>query len=66
MFNLQELTILGKALILMQKSLARLAAKDEQPESVANEFRKVQTEVATVGKKVADEMFKIQSAPVKK
>lgn len=56
MFSLQELTMFVKALALQEKSVLRLAAKDEQPDSVAAEYRKVATDIATLMRKVVAQM----------
>lgn len=65
MFTTAELAVLLKALSGMSKSLMRLAAKDEQPDSVAAEYRRVGSVVADLFRKVRVEYDKA-SAVVKK
>lgn len=52
MFSKTELGVIRKALIAMQKSVTRLANKEEQPESVVAEYRKVYGEISTLIKHV--------------
>lgn len=52
MFTSVDLVMIRKALILMQKSVSRLANKEEQPESVVAEYRKVYGDVSVVIRKI--------------
>lgn len=56
MFSKNELVVIGKALVMQEKSVLRLAGKDEQPESVAAEYRKVAVEIGELLKKVQYEI----------
>lgn len=56
MFTVAELQMIVKALALQEKSVLRLAAKDEQPESVAAEYRKVGGEIVSLLRKVMSEI----------
>lgn len=49
----------------MEKSVQRLAAKDGQPETVANEYRKVSVEIGDLVKAVTLEVVKLQAAETK-
>lgn len=57
--------MIAKALVAMEKSVLRLAAKDEQPDTVAAEYRKVAVELGNLLRKVSSEVAK-QDLPVKK
>lgn len=52
MFTKAELMDIAAALVVQSKSVARLAAKEGQPESVAVEYRKVGARIDGVYKKV--------------
>lgn len=52
---------MGKALVLQEKSLQRLAAKEGQPDSVAVEYRKCSVEVGDLIKKVTLEIVKLDA-----
>lgn len=59
MFTKAELKVIAGALVVQEKSVNRLAAKEGQPESVAQEYRKVAVEIAEVMKKVNLEQSKL-------
>lgn len=61
MFNKYDLVMILKALVLQEKSVLRLAGKDEQPESVAAEYRKVASEIAELMKKCNLEIAKLEA-----
>lgn len=58
MFNKVELSQIAVALAAAIKSAMRLAAKDEQPENVAAEYRKTIGTLTTLRNKVVGEMDK--------
>lgn len=58
MFTKGELSDIAAALMVQSKSVARLAAKEGQPESVAIEYRKVGSRIDSLYKKVVAEMDK--------
>lgn len=58
MFTKEELKRIAEALVLQEKSVLRLAAKEGQPETVAVEYRKVATSVAALMRKVVAELDK--------
>lgn len=60
MFTKNELVNIGKALVLQEKSVQRLAAKEGQPDSVAVEYRKVAVEIGDLLKKVTIELSKME------
>lgn len=62
MFTALELTQIGKALVLQEKSVARLAAKEGQPDTVAMEYRKVGAQIGELLKKVGMEIMKLEDA----
>lgn len=62
MFSKAQLVTIGKALVGMEKSVNRLAAKEEQPDSVATEYRKVAAELASLIKDVNVEITKLDQA----
>lgn len=53
MFTVAELKVLGSALLVQEKSVLRLAAKEGQPDTVAAEYRKVAAEIQMLLRKVA-------------
>lgn len=59
MFTKAELMDIAAALVVQGKSVARLAAKEGQPESVAAEYRKVAVRIDSVYKKVMLELDKV-------
>lgn len=59
MFSVSELKVIAAALVVQEKSVLRLAAKEGQPESVAAEYRKVATEIQSVLRKAVNEQDKI-------
>lgn len=65
MFTVAELRVIASALIVQSKSVARLAAKDGQPEPVAAEYRKVGAEILSVQKKVDQELDKLVASAKK-
>lgn len=60
MFTKSELLVISKALVVQEKSVQRLAAKEGQPDSVAAEYRKVGVEIGEVMKKVSVELSKLE------
>lgn len=66
MFTKEELVGIGSALVIQEKSVNRLAAKEGQPQSVAVEYRKVAGEVANLIKKVNQEILKLETPVAKK
>lgn len=62
MFSLKELLAIAKALVMQEKSVQRLAAKEGQPETVAIEYRKVGQEISELFKKVNAEINKLEVA----
>lgn len=60
MFTKNELVNIGKALVLQEKSVQRLAAKEGQPDSVAVEYRKVAVDIGDLLKKVTLEIVKLE------
>ena len=62
MFDLKQLAVIKAALVVQSKSVMRLAAKEGQPESVAQEYRKVGQEIAEVFKVVEAEHVKLEQA----
>lgn len=56
MFTVSELKVLGSALLVQEKSVLRLAAKEGQPDTVAAEYRKVAAEIQMLLRKVAAAM----------
>lgn len=52
-----ELMVVAKALIGMEKSVERLAAKDGQPEGVVKEYLKVKVEINELMRKVNAELL---------
>lgn len=60
MFTKSELLVISKALVVQEKSVQRLAAKEGQPDSVAAEYRKVGVEIGDVMKKVSVELSKLE------
>lgn len=54
-FTKADLSAILGALTVQRKSVQRLAAKEGQPESVANEYRKVDVELSRVMDKVTRE-----------
>lgn len=67
MFTIAELKVLGSALLVQEKSVLRLAAKEGQPDTVAAEYRKVASEIQTLLRKVAAEVDKlVEAGKVKK
>lgn len=61
MFTKSDLVMILKALVLQEKSVLRLAGKDEQPESVAAEYRKVAAEIGDLMKKCNLEIAKLEN-----
>lgn len=61
MFNKNQLKTIAAALVVQEKSVNRLAAKEGQPESVAAEYRKVAVEIAAVMKAVNAELAGMES-----
>lgn len=59
MFTLDELKVIASALVVQEKSVSRLAAKEGQPESVAAEYRKVSGQIVAVMRKVMSEQDKL-------
>lgn len=55
-FTVAELKVLGSALLVQEKSVLRLAAKEGQPDTVAAEYRKVAAEIQMLLRKVAAAM----------
>ena len=55
-YTLKDLKTISAALVVQEKSVIRLAAKEGQPESVAVEYRKVAQEISSVMKKVAADL----------
>lgn len=60
MFTKSELVNICKALVLQEKSVQRLAAKEGQPDSVAVEYRKVGVEIGDLLKKCSVELSKLE------
>ena len=60
MFDLKQIAVIKAALVVQSKSVMRLAAKEGQPESVAQEYRKVGQEIAEVFKVVEAEQVKLE------
>lgn len=60
MFTKVEMMAIARALVVQEKSVQRLAAKEGQPESVAAEYRKVGAEIADLIKKVNIEIHKVE------
>ncbi len=60
MFTKTELVAILKALTLQEKSVLRLAGKEEQPESVAAEYRNVANSIADLMKKCNLEIAKLE------
>lgn len=65
MFSKEELAMIAKALEMAERSAARLAAKEGQPETVAEEYRKYQGAVIALSRKVVMAMDEAR-APKKK
>lgn len=65
MFSSLELSVIASALVVQEKSVGRLAAKDGQPESVANEYRKVAESIRVVMRHVQEEAHKLAMVKVK-
>lgn len=59
MFNRDELLAIATALAAAIKSAMRLAAKDEQPENVAAEYRKTIGTLTMLRNKVVSESDKL-------
>ena len=62
-FTLDELKVIAGALVVQEKSVMRLAAKEGQPENVAAEYRKVRGEIEKVMRKVimqVDELTQVK------
>lgn len=51
-YDVKQLKVIAAALVVQEKSVNRLAAKEGQPESVAAEYRKVSQEIGEVMKVV--------------
>lgn len=66
MFTRQELELIMRALVLMQKSCNRLAAKEEQPVMVAEEYRKASASIHDVWTKASKLSVELIGAAVKK
>lgn len=66
MFTLSELKVIAAALVVQEKSVLRLAAKEGQPESVAAEYRKVANEIQSVMRKVVNGIDEMSKGQVKK
>lgn len=67
MFTNTELNLIMRSLVLMQKSCNRLAAKEEQPVAVAEEYRKASNEIHAVWQKAsAAYVEQVKSVAVKK
>lgn len=61
MFSKQQLIQIGKALVMQEKSVLRLAGKEEQPDSVAAEYRKVAADIGDLMKIVQLEIVKLDA-----
>lgn len=59
-FSKSEMMAILRALVVQEKSVQRLAAKEGQPDSVAQEYRKVGAEIADLIKKVNLELHKVE------
>lgn len=59
MFSVAELKVLAAALLVQEKSVLRLAAKEGQPETVAAEYRKVAAEIQALLRKAVGEIDKL-------
>lgn len=59
MFTVAELKVLAAALLVQEKSVLRLAAKEGQPETVAAEYRKVAAEIQALLRKTVGEIDKL-------
>lgn len=64
MFTLEELMQVWTALVVQEKSVNRLAAKEGQPQSVAAEYRKVSASIVELIRKVGSEVDKLQKLAV--
>lgn len=60
MFSKEELVQIANALVMQEKSVNRLAARDGQPPTVAVEYRSVAAVIAGLLKKVNMEIHKLE------
>jgi hypothetical protein len=65
-YDVRQLKVIAAALVVQEKSVNRLAAKEGQPESVAAEYRKVSQEIGEVMKIVIRDIDEKVSKAVKK
>lgn len=66
MFSFDELKAIAAALVVQEKSVLRLAAKDGQPDTVAAEYRKVAAQIQVVMRKVVAALDDMQTKQAKK